>query len=49
MEGIDLEDGAKRGYTALRQTWRPDVKSDVTKKYSQKVEEKIGKELGEGK
>lgn len=44
QEGISMEDGAKRGYTALRQTWRPDVKSEITKKYSGRVEKRIGKD-----
>jgi len=44
QEGISMEDGSKRGYTALRQTWRPDTKSDITKKYSGRVEKRIGKD-----
>lgn len=48
-EGISMEDGAKRGYTALRQTWRPDIKSDITKKYSQRVEKRIGKDENDEK
>lgn len=49
MEGIDLDDGAKRGYTALRQTWRPDTKAEITKKYSQRVEKRLGKDPEEKK
>jgi hypothetical protein len=49
QEGISMEDGAKRGYTALRQTWRPDIKSEITKKYSGRVEKRIGKDKDDEK
>ena len=47
LEGLTLEDGAKRGYMSLRSnahSWRPDTSSEITKKYSKKVEKVLGKE-----
>lgn len=40
---MPLDDGVKRGYTALRQPWRPDTSSGVAAKYGQRVERRIGK------
>ena len=55
LEGVPLDDGVKRGYTALRQPWRPDTSSGVAAKYGKRVERRIGKadedakRLGSGK
>jgi len=34
----------RKGYSASRQPWRPDTKSEVTSKYSKKVEKVLGPE-----
>lgn len=49
LEGVPLDDGVKRGYTALRQPWRPDTSSGVGAKYQKKVEKRIGKADEEAK
>jgi hypothetical protein len=49
LEGVPLDDGVKRGYTALRQPWRPDTSSGVAAKYGRKVEKRIGKADEEAK
>ena len=48
VEGIAMDDGVKRGYTALRQPWRPDT-SGVASKYAKKVEKRIGPDLAKHK
>jgi hypothetical protein len=38
-----MPEGAhKKGYSALKQPWRPDTTSEVTQKYSKKVNKRLG-------